>query len=274
LTFRKYICLVLLFILIIFSCSVADFSVKINEFFDPNYKEEEKEKTPKLPNPSIFITDGSSDVMVYLTIELTASTAVQNVVYNWSVTGNGSIENTVDVVDYTAPSAIENAIVSCFLSKPGYLDSNDTTLNINVTTLDVSHDLELWLNIDRITTLNDGDPVSSWPDSSGNNNNATNAGSIRPTYETNELNGKPVISFDGVEDYLIFSAIDMQPATVFAVVQYRLPAVNAPFLGNEPSASGGRNEYFGYYGGTIYYYSNPGANMSIANALPDPSRLS
>lgn len=58
--------------------------------------------------------------------------------------------------------------------------------------------MKLWLKADAITGLADGGSVSSWPDSSGLGHNAIQADSGRyPTYETNELNGKPVIRFNG-----------------------------------------------------------------------------
>ena len=44
-------------------------------------------------------------------------------------------------------------------------------------------------------SLNDGDPVSTWVDSSGNGHSATQTGTARPTFKTNILNGKPVVRF-------------------------------------------------------------------------------
>ena len=63
--------------------------------------------------------------------------------------------------------------------------------------------LVLWLKADEITGLSDGDGVSSWPDSSAENNDASQANAPdRPTYETNELNGLPVVRFDGAWAYM------------------------------------------------------------------------
>jgi len=45
---------------------------------------------------------------------------------------------------------------------------------------------------DTITGLEDGDPVGTWPDQSGNGNDLTQATAAnKPTYKTNELNGLP-----------------------------------------------------------------------------------
>lgn len=54
----------------------------------------------------------------------------------------------------------------------------------------------LWLKADSLT-LNDGDSVTTWVDSSGNGNDATQTGALRPTYKTGIIGGKPVVRFDG-----------------------------------------------------------------------------
>src|SRR5580765_7415799 len=56
-----------------------------------------------------------------------------------------------------------------------------------------------WMMAGKISTtppgggLADGDPVTTWLDSSVNGNNATQTGALRPTFKTNILNGKPVV---------------------------------------------------------------------------------
>lgn len=122
--------------------------------------------------------------------------------------------------------------------------------------------LVLWLDAGAITGLSDGSAVDVWPDSSDNGNNATQTGVNRPTFRTGIINGKPVVRFDGT-NYLDITALNMQPATVFAVVKYEPPVANAPFLGNDTSV----NEYFGYHNNIIYYYSTI-ANMNVADPTP------
>ena len=54
-----------------------------------------------------------------------------------------------------------------------------------------------WYKADAISSLSDGDEVSSWVDSSGNGNTLTNSQSgASPSYQTNELNGLPIVRFD------------------------------------------------------------------------------
>jgi len=125
----------------------------------------------------------------------------------------------------------------------------------------------LWLDADDSSSINlNGSNVSQWNDKSGSNNHAvqTTAG-YQPELISNYLNGKDIIRFGEttVDDFLsLTSTINMQPATVFIVVRYILPAVNAPFLGNDSNSV-----YFGYYTNIIYYYSTI-ASLNIANTTP------
>lgn len=66
-----------------------------------------------------------------------------------------------------------------------------------------------WWAADNITGLSDADPVSSWNDASGNAIHATQStGGLKPTYQTNELNGLPVVRFDG-SDRLVGSSASL-----------------------------------------------------------------
>lgn len=100
--------------------------------------------------------------------------------------------------------------------------------------------LLLWLKADALS-LNDGDPIASWTDSSGNDNHAAQATSNkRPTYQTNEQNGKPVARFDGElasPDYLTLTTpLDLASMTAFAVVKMDAMAAAA---GNVIASSSG-----------------------------------
>jgi hypothetical protein len=59
--------------------------------------------------------------------------------------------------------------------------------------------LQGWWKADSLS-LSDGDPVTSWTDSSGNGK--TMATGVAPSYQTNELNGLPIVRFDGTDDRL------------------------------------------------------------------------
>lgn len=63
--------------------------------------------------------------------------------------------------------------------------------------------LMLWLAADRIGGLSDGDPVGAWADLSGHANDASQAtASKKPTYRAGVAHGRPVVRFDGADDYL------------------------------------------------------------------------
>ena len=71
----------------------------------------------------------------------------------------------------------------------------------------------LWLRADSITGLSNGASVASWLDVSGNSNNASQSVVNRqPLFITNELNGYPVVRFDGLDtligDYLTVNDAD------------------------------------------------------------------
>lgn len=56
----------------------------------------------------------------------------------------------------------------------------------------------LWLRADAITGLASGDPISSWSDSSGNANHATQATATKqPYYKSSGTNSKPAVHFTG-----------------------------------------------------------------------------
>lgn len=74
---------------------------------------------------------------------------------------------------------------------------------------------------DTITGLEDTDPVGTWPDQSGNGYDASQAtASKKPSYQTNELNGNPIVRFDG-GDCLVAATWgdEAQPNTIFTVLK-------------------------------------------------------
>lgn len=66
--------------------------------------------------------------------------------------------------------------------------------------------LQAWFRSDQISGLNDGDPVATWLDESGNSRDATAAGALRPTYRTSVANGLAIVRFDGSNDEMDFAS--------------------------------------------------------------------
>jgi hypothetical protein len=80
------------------------------------------------------------------------------------------------------------------------------TLRFNVINPSSISGLTLWLKADSLG-LSDGTAVSTWTDSSGTGNNATQATGVnQPIFKTNIVNGKPTVRFDGSNDSLTFSS--------------------------------------------------------------------
>jgi len=66
----------------------------------------------------------------------------------------------------------------------------------------------------------DDDPVKYIPDASGNGNDFGAAvGSLRPTLQTNEVNGLPVIRFDGTNDFLSWAGSEVTLYDLFMVIK-------------------------------------------------------
>ena len=96
--------------------------------------------------------------------------------------------------------------------------------------------LQLWLRADQISGLSDGDLIQTWDDESGNGRDATQATeAARPSYQTNEINGLPVVRFDGSDDKLVVShnaALQLGTGfTLFAVVLSSDTNVSASLIG-------------------------------------------
>lgn len=72
--------------------------------------------------------------------------------------------------------------------------------------LPVTSGLAAWYDASQIAGAVDGAAVASWPDMSGNTKHAVQAtGTKQPLYRTSVVtlpNGKPVVQFDGVDDFL------------------------------------------------------------------------
>lgn len=102
------------------------------------------------------------------------------------------------------------------------VDSNIFATSLGIQSVFSPNDLSprAWLDADNIAGV-DGDAVSSWLDDSGNLNTAVQATPVdRPVLKktTNGINGKNVVRFDGVAQFMQFpSAVLGWPFTVFVV---------------------------------------------------------
>lgn len=65
-----------------------------------------------------------------------------------------------------------------------------------------SQGLQLWLQSDAVPEVENGAPVSTWPDQSGNGHDLLASGEKNvPTYVGGAINGKPVLRFEGGDGF-------------------------------------------------------------------------
>lgn len=77
-------------------------------------------------------------------------------------------------------------------------------------------------NVPSSVTLDGNGNVSDWADLSGNGNTLTQStANNRPAYTANAINGRPALSFDGVNDLLKKTFTLNQPETIFCVGNYQ-----------------------------------------------------
>jgi len=96
-------------------------------------------------------------------------------------------------------------------------------------------DSEVWYSATHFSEVSNGDLISLWPDSSGNNRDAIDLGGQNPTYATNIYHNNPAVRWDGGEALQPenWPAPQEQPNTIVLVGQRTL-------LNND----GGDNNYF------------------------------
>jgi hypothetical protein len=135
--------------------------------------------------------------------------------------------------------------------------------------------LALWLDADDASTITlNGSTVSQWNDKSGNARNASQATAVnQPTYSATGLNGKPTLTFDGLNDNLqatIPSLANQNNISFFGVTQI-LTRRYSVFLGSGMSGSGGTTGIrWGLFGqGNLTSdgigWAGPASDLSLGN---------
>ena len=77
--------------------------------------------------------------------------------------------------------------------------------------------LVAWFDASSLSGFAEDDPVGTWPDRSGNGNDATQATAAnQPLYKASLIGGKPGLSFDGA-DRLATGNVSLGPFSVFLV---------------------------------------------------------
>lgn len=102
-------------------------------------------------------------------------------------------------------------------------------------------DLLVWYKADSLA-LNDGDAITTWADSSGNGHDLTGTTTAKPTYQTNEVNSKPVVRYDGSNDCMSTASLALDTHFSIFVV-----AKATDYLFIEHSANATSNDGFYFY---------------------------
>src|SRR3990167_3932393 len=132
---------------------------------------------------------------------------------SWSDTTKYSSGSSVDATTTSGQVTLTNTEK---FSNTGF-ESNLTSWNTGVQPDSISG-LQLWLKADAITGLNDGDSVTTWTDSSGNSNDATQSTAAnKPIYKTSIINSKPVLRFDGSNDQMNVPALSGTAMSIITV---------------------------------------------------------
>jgi len=93
-----------------------------------------------------------------------------------------------------------------------------------------SSNLKLWLDSGDSTTFTYGtsNKISQWDDKSGNGNNLSQPTSVyQPSYVNDAINNLPGIMFDGTDDNLTTSFVDINNSTI--IIVYKLSSIAPPF---------------------------------------------
>jgi hypothetical protein len=126
--------------------------------------------------------------------------------------GDHNITLTASNLSGTSPS--KNLILTVAPEKPLFETEPFDPVNLA--------DLKLWLDAaDTSTITHSSNAVSQWNDKSGNNNHAAQATTAnKPTLTTSGQNGKSVITFDGSDDYISSTGLNVsQSYSIFLVAK-------------------------------------------------------
>ena len=118
-----------------------------------------------------------------------------------------------------------------------------------------------WMKADALS-LADGDPVAAWADASPEADDlAQGTGGNQPTYQTNEINGLPVVRFDGADDFLSTAKGELTEWTAYLVL--KSGGTGAQYI----LAAGGDTTAIiqGFASGKIEYYNSPRTEVADIN---------
>lgn len=145
---------------------------------------------------------------------VTLSTAPTGATIHFTTDGSDPV---IESILYSEPISIsDTTTLKARAFKSGYADSDVLTASYTIGAAPTSG-YNLWFKGDDAGSLSSS--VSSWPDASGNSNDASQATSGNQPSVVSGPNSHRAVSFDGSNDNLVCgTSIKLQPCTIFAVV--------------------------------------------------------
>jgi hypothetical protein len=149
-----------------------------------------------------------------------------------SITVNDDSKNELEesiVLDLSSPS---NATLGSTTTHTYNIQDNDASLigstgPAGVGDTDGTGELTLWLRADAVTGVSDGGNLSTWPDTSGNDNDASVSSGNAPKYTESGLNGRPEVQFDAANnEWMEGTASKSGPVTMYAVYRHQSGAID------------------------------------------------
>ena len=129
--------------------------------------------------------------------------------------------------------------------------------------------LVLWLDANAGITKDVNGQVSQWDDQSGEDNHAAQSTpASQPIHEANIVNGRPVVRFDGADDFMEFSAIT-NIRTAFFVVRSFTPVPSRGIILGDSSAFHWHDD-----GDNMFHSSNSHSNIRTGSAYTNGSVVS
>lgn len=100
----------------------------------------------------------------------------------------------------------------------------------------------------RYMTGTNGVAVDSWKNRANSSNNATSTGTQRPIFETNSLNGNSGVKFDGINDLLDWTGIQMRFGMCVFKASGNQPQYGSMWGNNGPNDNFSAQHYFSQAG--------------------------
>ena len=126
--------------------------------------------------------------------------------------------------------------------------------------------VELWLDADESTTVtHSSNAVSQWKDKSGKDNHASQSTAAnQPTLTASGLNGKPVITFDGTNDSLNATNVNITQSYSFFIAAKRVTgSTNKQYLFDGITNNNNRSLLGLNNGGKIQIWASSWANTNF-----------